>query len=233
MARPRPRPRAAAPLRETGKTFTEDAARVFQEVLSRTRPCPPQNCAPRCCSPDAAVPPRSEPGRRPRSPITAPTTSFFTPKQSGGSRRPAAVASAAPAGSLQPPPVPLLPTRPLRFASSVAVRSAPRDPVELRRGATPEEEALAVGSRLDMALRRPARRTSFRTQLHRPQRRKNSATARELARRSSARSLASAPRGRGLAGLTNRRLQPGGHLDLYLLCWCGSVNIQFADSASR
>ncbi|EDL77733.1 rCG25196 [Rattus norvegicus] len=68
-----------------------------------------------------------------------------------------------------------------------------------------------------MALRRPARRTSFRTQLHRPRRRKNSAAARVLARQSSARSLAAASRGRGLAGLTNRRLQPRGRLDLYLL----------------
>lgn len=194
--------------------MTADATRAFHRTA-----------APRCWSPDAAAPSRSEPGRRPRSPITAPTTSFFTPKQSGGSRRPAAVASAAPAGSLQPPPAPLLPTRPLRFVSSVAVRSAPRDPVELRRGATPEEEALAAGSRLDMALRRAARRTSFQTQLHRPRRRENSAAARERARRSSARSLVSAPRGRGLAGLTNRRLQPRGHLDPYLLRRRPAVNI--------
>lgn len=67
----------------------------------------------------------------------------------------------APAGSLQPPAAPLLlPTRPLRLGSSAAVRPALRDPAELRRGATPEEEALVADSRLDMALRRAARRTS-------------------------------------------------------------------------
>lgn len=111
----------------------------------------------------------------------------------------------APAGSLQPPAAPLLlPTRPLRLGSSAAVRPALRDPAELRRGATPEEEALVADSRLDMALRRAARRTSFPPTLqHRPRRRRSSAAARELARQSSARSLVAAPRGRGLPGLAN------------------------------
>lgn len=51
--------------------------------------------------------------------------------------------------------------------------------------------------------------------------------------RTSARSLAAAPRGRGLAGLANRRLPPRGPLDLHLLCWCPAGNVQPEDCASR
>ena len=98
--------------------------------------------------------PRTFPSPAKLLPITAPTQSFFSLKESGGSRIPAPSGCWGPKGPLRPPPAQVLWPLPAPWLSSSAgLVFGARSSASSRREAATQEEALAPVSGRDMAPR--------------------------------------------------------------------------------
>lgn len=209
---------------KTGKTLTADATRAFQEVLSRTRPGPPKNCGPALLEPRRRCPVTQRARAPPALTYHRAHHVVLHPEAerrfaAAGGRSLGGTGGLPPAAARTPATDPASPVRLLRRRPVGAPGPGRASPGSNARGGSVGYGFLPRhGSEESRASH------VVPDSVHRPRRRENSAAARERARRSSARSLVSAPRGRGLDSLTNRRLQPRGHLDPDLLRWCPAVN---------